>query len=118
LGQYDELRLENWKVQAHIGAWEGEQDQKQELVLDVRLRGDFNLAADTDQLSDALDYDQLRSGCEQWLSERKWVLLETFTRDLCGFFLTQDAVALVKATVHKTAAQAPVKVSCTMTRRK
>ncbi|MEI8092628.1 MAG: dihydroneopterin aldolase [Spirochaetales bacterium] len=118
MAPFDELRLENWAIQVAIGAWDEEKAATQQLVLDVRLRGDFSRATATDRLDEALDYAVLRQDCERWLLGKRWVLLEAFTADLCQHLLTPDLVREVTATVLKPAAQAPVRVSCTMTRAK
>jgi len=116
LAQSDQLRLRNWRVQAFLGAWPEEWNQPQDLVLDVRLRGDWSAAASSDRLEDAVDYAVLREQVEAWLLGRRWVLLEAFTSDLCSFLLGVNAVKSVKVTVEKPGAQSPIRVSCTLVR--
>jgi len=116
LAPFDQLRLRNWRVQVAIGAWPEELQSTQELRLDVRLRGDWSAAATSDRLEDALDYAGLREGVERWLTGRRWVLLEAFTSELCDYLLAVPTVRAVKVSVEKPAAQAPLRVSCTMQR--
>jgi dihydroneopterin aldolase len=118
LAQYDQLRVRNWSIFVFLGAYEHEQDSTQEVVLDVKVRGNFQRAAESDRLEKALDYALLRKDLEAWATTKRWVLLETLTSDLCGFFLARDGIDAVKVTVEKPGAQPPPQISCSMTRRK
>ena len=108
------LRLRQWSVQAAIGAYDSEKLGTQELVLDLRLWGDFQTAAQTDRLEDTLDYAALRSELEAWITGRRWNLLEAFADQFCRKVLENPLVRRVELTVEKPAAQAPVLVSYTV----
>jgi len=115
---FDCIRLSHWSVQAAIGAYDHEKLGSQELILDLRLWGDFRQAAASDRLEDALDYAVLRTRLESWLADRRWQLLEAFGEDFCRQALDHPLVQKVELTVDKPAAQAPALVSYTLTREK
>jgi len=112
----DQLRLRHWSVMAVIGAYAEEQQAPQELRLDLKLRGDFSRAAATDDLAAAMDYAEFRKRVEAWIAGRRWQLLERFAEELCDFIFTDPQIKVLKMTVEKPAAQAPVGVSYTITR--
>lgn len=114
----DRIRLHRWSVQVAIGAYEHEKTGTQELVLDLSLWGDFRRAGLTDDLADALDYAELKSGLEAWLVGRRWQLLEAFGEQFCAQALRHPLVQRVELTVDKPAAQAPALVSYTVARQK
>jgi len=114
----DRIRLSRWSVQAAIGAYDHEKTGTQELVLDLSLWGDFSRAAESDELSDALDYAELKADIESWLAGRRWNLLEAFGQALCRRVLEHPLVRGVELTVDKPAAQAPALVSYTVSRSK
>jgi len=114
----DRIRVSAWSVQAAIGAYDHEKLGTQELVLDLSLWGDFRRAAASDDLDDALDYAELKTGIEAWLATERWNLLEAFGEALCRRVLENPLVRRVELTVGKPAAQAPALVSYTLTRSK
>ena len=114
----DALRLSRWSVAVAIGAYDHEKLGTQELILDLRLWGNFGPAATSDRLEDALDYAALKTDLEAWMGGRRWQLLETFGEDVCQRVLEQPLVQRVELTVDKPAAQAPALISYTLTREK
>lgn len=113
---WDQIRIHRWSVQAAIGAYDHEKVGTQELVLDLRLWGDFRGAGASDNLVDALDYAELKAGLEAWLVGRRWQLLEAFGEAVCAQALGHPLVKRVDLTIDKPAAQAPALVSYTLTR--
>ncbi len=114
----DRIRISRWSVQAAIGAYDHEKLGTQELILDLSLWGDFTAAGASDQLSDALDYAELKAGLETWMAGRRWHLLEAFGEQFCAEALRSPLVRRVELTVDKPGAQAPALVSYTLTRSK
>lgn len=114
----DRLRLSQWSVQVAIGAYQHEKQGTQELVLDLTLEGDFRAAGLSDDLTDALDYADLKAQLEAWMAPRRWQLLEAFGEQLCAEVLRQPLVRRVLLTVDKPAAQAPALVSYSLSRSK
>ena len=114
----ESLRLSRWTVQAAIGAYEHEKKGTQELILDLRLWGDFRTAANLDSLEAALDYAALRTELEAWIEGRRWNLLEAFADQFCRRVLQLKLLTAVELTVEKPAALAPVMVSYTLTVKK
>lgn len=116
--RFDRIRISRWSVQAAIGAYDHEKLGTQELILDLSLWGDFTAAGTSDQLSDALDYAELKAGLEAWISGRRWQLLEAFGEQFCSEALKFPLVRRVELTVDKPSAQAPALVSYTLSRSK
>ena len=115
---WSRIRLSRWSVGVAIGVYEEEKTGTQELVLDLSVWGDFQAAAASDRLEDALDYAQLRVDLEAWIGDRRWNLLESFASELCDRVLAQPQAGRVELTVDKPGAQAPVLVSYTLVREK
>ena len=115
---FDRLRLSHWSLQAAIGAYDHEKLGTQELVLDLTLWGDFRRPGASDNLADALDYAELKTRLEAWVTGRQWQLLEAFGEQFCAQALDHPLVQAVELTVEKPAAQAPVMVSYTLSRKK
>jgi len=113
---FDCIRLRNWSVQAAIGAYDEEKAGTQELVLDVKVWGDFRRAAATDELAEAVDYAALRADLEAWIQGKRWNLLEAFGEQFCSRILRTSLVRRVELTVEKPRAQAPLLVSYTLIR--
>lgn len=118
MAAFDCVRLRQWSIQAAIGAYDEEKTGTQELILDLRVWGDFRKAGISDDLTDAVDYAALRADLEAWMAGRRWNLLEAFGEQFCWRILESPLVRRVELTVEKPQAQAPLLVSYTLTREK
>ena len=73
----DRLIIRNLELQCVIGTEDWERLMPQRVVVDIELRGDFSAAADSDDLSDAVDYRAVCAKAIEVAAEREYRLLET-----------------------------------------
>ena len=79
-----------------IGCYDWERDIRQTLVIDLKLKADFARAAETDALTDALDYAAISKRVIAVCDESRFQLLEALAEHLAtlkGASLSVDAPA-------------------------
>lgn len=76
------ISLRELEVSALIGVHEWEQEVAQKLLLNVDLNVDCSTAAATDNLQDALDYEQIANCILSFAAKHHFQLLESFASTL------------------------------------
>ncbi|MYF78512.1 MAG: dihydroneopterin aldolase, partial [Chloroflexi bacterium] len=75
-GGPDRLIICNLELQCVIGAEDWERRMAQRVIVDIELRGDFRAAADSDDLTDAVDYREVCARAVEVAKEGDYRLLE------------------------------------------
>ena len=87
-----------------IGCYDWERDIRQTLVIDLELKADFARAAETDALTDALDYAAISKRVIAVCDESRFQLLEALAEHLATLLLTEFSIAGLQMTVTKPGA--------------
>ena len=88
----DAITIENFRADTTIGIHDWEQRRKQPVILNITLEYDCQPAADSDDISDALDYFQLTEHLKTYLAQNRCALIEKLAQQRietckgCEFF--------------------------------
>ena len=99
-GGPDRLIIRNLELQCVIGAEDWEHRMPQRVTVDIELRGDFSVAAESDDLADAVDYRRLCIKAVEATIASEYHLVETLA----------DRIALASLTTHERITSATVSV--------
>ena len=83
----DAIIIENFRADTTIGIHDWEQRQKQSVILNITLECDCQPAADSDNISDALDYFQLTEHLKKYLAQNRCALIEKLAQQLINQIL-------------------------------
>lgn len=72
------IGIEKLKVMSVIGVHAHERNDKQILLIDLKVETDLSACAASDSFSDTLDYVALKETCEEVASTHSFCLLESF----------------------------------------
>ena len=100
----DTVFIKGLKAASVIGCYDWERDICQTLVIDLELKTDFACAAETDALSDALDYAAISKRVIAVCEESRFQLLEALAEHLAGIVLAEFAVSGLRVTITKPGA--------------
>ena len=100
----DTVFIKGLKAASVIGCYDWERDIRQTLVIDLELKTDFARAAETDALSDALDYAVISKRVIAVCEESRFQLLEALAEHLAGIVLAEFAVSGLRMTITKPGA--------------
>ena len=90
------------------GVFEHERREGQEFSVDVRLDVSTSTAAETDDLSDTVDYGQVAVAVHSLIIGKPVDLVETLAERIASACLAFAGVQCVEVTVHKPHAPIPV----------
>lgn len=97
----DIIQLKDLKVLAQIGHLVWEQRIKQPIFFDVEVTTDIRMAAQSQKLTDTIDYGALATLIENYVEENAFRLLETLAEEVASLILREFKVEKIKLTVRK-----------------
>ena len=102
----DQVYIEGLAVQTLIGVYEFEREALQPLILDLTLEFDCAPAAASDDLQQALDYDQLSRRIVSWSAQQTFALIERYAQQLCDMIHREFGIQSMQLKVNKPEAVA------------
>ena len=97
----DKLFLQGLSVSAVIGVDESERQAAQMLQIDCEFCVDVRIAAQNDDVGDALDYAQLADSITSWVQATEFHLLETLIERLAEHVMAAHDVAWLQLKITK-----------------
>lgn len=97
----DIVFLRQLEVDAVIGIHDWEREIRQPLVLDIEMASDVRLAAQTDAIADALDYQAVAERITEFVRHSSFQLVETLAEACAQIILREFAVRWLRLTVNK-----------------
>jgi dihydroneopterin aldolase len=95
------IRLEEYKIHCILGAHAYEREEEQEILLDVEMRTNFFECAQTDSISDTIDYTRVGQLCRDLARSRRYHLLETFAFEAVHALMEAFSPQSVKVRLQK-----------------
>lgn len=102
----DIIFIEGLRIPALIGVHARERLAPQTLVLDVRIRFETHIAALSDSLIDALDYEAVAQRLADFVTQTEYVLVETLAEACADLILTEFGAHGVRLKISKPEALA------------
>ena len=100
----DTILIRQLKIQTVIGVYPVERQFKQTLLLDLDLKTDAALVAQTDSLADALTYAGIATFIEAFAAKQSFNMIETFAHRLSEALAEAFGIAGQVITVYKPGA--------------
>jgi dihydroneopterin aldolase len=102
----DIVFIEGLRLPAVIGVYDRERHAPQPLVLDIRMRFDNRIAASSDSLADALDYEAVSVRLAEYVGQTGFMLVETLAECCADLILTEFGAKGVRLKLSKPEALA------------
>lgn len=97
----DKILIRQLEVDAIIGIHQWEKQQAQPLLFDMDLSFDCSLAAQSDDIKDALDYFEVCRLVTEFVTASTYELIETLAEQVAALVLKQFACKKIKLTLYK-----------------
>lgn len=107
----DRIELTGLTVFAHHGVHDYERVHGQEFVVDLIVEFDMRSAAESDEVTDTVDYGKLALTTVEHVRRDPVNLLETVAERVASAILTDGRIDAVEVTIHKP--QAPIETAFT-----
>lgn len=104
----DRIELRGLTVRGHHGVFDHERRDGQDFVIDVTLWLDLKKAADSDDLTDTVDYGELARRAAEIVAGQPRNLIEAVAADIADDLMGDERVQATEVTVHKPQAPIPL----------
>ena len=104
----DRITLTGLRVYGHHGVLERERRDGQEFLIDVVVWLDLDRAADTDELSDTLDYGELAKRVAEIVGGEPCDLIESVAGRVADAVMADSRLHAAEVTIHKPSAPIPL----------
>jgi FolB domain-containing protein len=102
----DKIHICGLELHCTIGTRPVERTNRQKIVLDITLECDFSKAAETDELSDTVNYKDLKDRISGMVEVSSFFLLEKLAEEVASMCLATPGVESVSLAVYKPGALA------------
>jgi dihydroneopterin aldolase len=83
----DKIHIEGLEVLALIGVYDWEREHQQRLIVDVELRADLSMAAQTDDVNNTLNYAEIAQGISDFAAKSDFKLIEALASHMVDWLL-------------------------------
>lgn len=97
----DKISIESLRVSSLIGVYEWERGEPQPLMLDITLYTDLHPAAESDQVTDTLDYVAIAECLQQVATEGRFFLLEALAGKMLDTLAMRFTYQGARLRLHK-----------------
>jgi dihydroneopterin aldolase len=97
----DRIELRGIEVYARHGVLAEEQERAQVFKVDVTVHTDLSRPAETDDLTDAIDYSVVALQVREIVGSETHRLIETVAMQVCDVVLSHPGVTRAVVTIHK-----------------
>ncbi len=113
----DRIYIRDLGLRCVIGVYEEERRDRQDLLLNLTLAGDFSAAGKSDNIEDAVNYKEIKKAVVTLVETSQFRLIETLAERVAAIALEHPKVQHVTVTVDKPGALRFTRsVACELTR--
>jgi D-erythro-7,8-dihydroneopterin triphosphate epimerase len=100
----DFIEIEDLLVRAIVGVNPDERENRQDVVITVRLEADLRPAARTDSIDDAINYKSIKKSIIAFVEQSSFQLVETLAEEVAQLCLKDSRVQRVRVHLRKPGA--------------
>jgi len=100
----DKIFIRGLKVETIIGVYDWERHLPRPLIFDLEMGADFNTAAASDHVRDAIDYAAVMATVTSVATDHQPALLETLAEKLARALFKEFPILSLRLAIHKPGA--------------
>ena len=100
----DRIHIRDLGLRCVIGVYDDERREKQDIILNIVMAGDFSDAAKSDDIADAVNYKDIKKAVIQLVETSQFHLIETLADRVARICLQHPKVMEVTVTLDKPGA--------------
>lgn len=101
---YDTIYIRDLSVRCIIGIFPEERENKQDVVINVKLHGDLSAAPKSDDIRDTIDYKSIKKAIVRMVEASDFNLIETMASRILDLCFADEKVMEATVTVDKPGA--------------
>lgn len=100
----DKIKINDLSVRTIIGTEDYEREARQEVIVNITLFTDVSEAGNTDELTNTVDYSELKNEIHEMTVESEFKLIESLAEEIARIALAYTGVVRTKVSVQKPSA--------------
>ena len=100
----DFIEIEDLLIRAIVGVNPDERENRQDVLITVRLEADLRPAARTDSIDDAINYKSIKKSIIAFVEQSSFQLVETLAEEIAQICLKDSRVERVRVHLRKPGA--------------
>ena len=97
----DIVFVKDLRFKTIVGLWDWERQMPQVVSIDLEMGWDQSRAAKTEKLEDTLDYKSVSKRVEQFVTEKKFKLVEAAADGVARLVMDEFSVPWIRVAIHK-----------------
>ncbi len=98
------LKIKNLRLKTAIGVYDWEKNFDREIIINLEIETDFLSAFQSDQLEDAIDYNEIAQKVKKFIHENKFNLIEKMAHSLLAEVMSDFRIKKCKLEIDKVGA--------------
>ena len=98
------IKIKNLRLKTILGIYEWEENVDREIIINAKIHTNFDRALISDEISDALDYDDIVTKIKNLISNKRYRLVEKMAQDMMNEIMQDSRISKCKLEIDKVGA--------------
>ncbi len=98
------IKIKNLRLKTILGIYEWEENVDREIIINAKIHTNFDRALISDEISDALDYDDIVTKIKNLISNKRYRLVEKMAQDIMNEIMQDRRISKCKLEIDKVGA--------------
>lgn len=98
------IKIKNLEIKTILGIHDWEKTIDRQIIINAEIETDFEKSLESDNISDAIDYDSLTGKIKKLIAEKKFKLVEKMTAEVMNIIMEDKRIKKCKLEIDKVGA--------------
>jgi FolB domain-containing protein len=98
------LKIKNLKLKTILGIYAWEEHVEREIIINLEIESDSNLALTSDNIEDAIDYDKISNKVKNLIATTRFKLIEKMAQEVMNKIMQDQRIIRCKIEIDKVGA--------------
>lgn len=98
------IKIKNLRLKTILGIYEWEENVDREIIINAKIHTNFDRALTSDEISDALDYDDIVTKIKNLIANKRFKLVEKMAQDIMNEIMQDSRISKCKLEIDKVGA--------------
>lgn len=95
------IRIKNLRLRSILGIYDWEQEKPQDIVINIEIEFDGNLAAETDRIENTVDYKTMKKKIIDFVENGRFYLIEKLVKEVADIIMEDEKVTRATVEIDK-----------------
>lgn len=98
------IKIKNLRLKTIIGVYDWEKNVNRDIIINAQIDTDFEQALRSDEIKDAIDYDEIIAKIKDIVAHKRYNLVEKMAQDMMDIILQDKRIAKCTLEIDKVGA--------------